>query len=257
MLDTIVSEIRSVLQRLWEWIRVLLGINLVLGKSESPPHNRNNFGTQNRGVTLKAQDGRPESALELNAKTHDLSESSSERAQELSWSAHPETGSEEGGGGMKGRVLNLFAAPEGGVPKPEVRELEVTESGCIGDLQRNLKYHGGPNRAVCLFNQSVIARLREEGHPIFGGSCGENILLSQSIDWKRIEIGCLLRFKHVVLEITEPTKPCRTIQDCFLNKDFKQLCVKRHPDSPRWYAKVLTPGVVRVGEDVTLLKPRT
>ena len=57
---------------------------------------------------------------------------------------------------MQGSIVGLFAALEGGVPKPSVQTLHIVESGCIGDQQNDTKHHGGPNRAVCLFSKKFF-----------------------------------------------------------------------------------------------------
>ncbi len=51
---------------------------------------------------------------------------------------------------MDGRIVQLNTSP-GGVPKLPVPEAEVTPSGMAGDRQRNLRFHGGPRRALCLY----------------------------------------------------------------------------------------------------------
>ena len=152
---------------------------------------------------------------------------------------------------MQGSIVGLFAAPEGGVPKPSVKTLHIGESGCIGDKQNDTKHHGGPNRAVCLFSHEVLQTLQQEGHSIFPGSVGENILLN-GIQWANISIGSQLEFDQVVLEVTSDAPPCRTIKDSFLNESFKRISVKIEPESTRWYAKVIQAGVVAVGEAVIL-----
>ena len=152
---------------------------------------------------------------------------------------------------MQGSIVGLFAALEGGVPKPSVNTLHIVESGCIGDKQNDTKHHGGPNRAVCLFSHEVLQTLQQEGHSIFPGSVGENILLN-GIQWANISIGSQLEFDQVVLEVTSDAPPCRTIKDSFLNESFKRISVKIEPESTRWYAKVIQAGVVAVGEAVIL-----
>jgi MOSC domain-containing protein YiiM len=51
---------------------------------------------------------------------------------------------------MTGRLVSINLS-NGGVPKRPVPECRVTESGLEGDRQRDLHFHGGPNRAVCLY----------------------------------------------------------------------------------------------------------
>lgn len=152
---------------------------------------------------------------------------------------------------MKGSIVGLFAALEGGVPKPSVQTLHIVESGCIGDKQNDTKHHGGPNRAVCLFSEEVLQTLQQEGHSIFPGSVGENIL-TNGIAWANLSIGSQLQFGQVLLEITSDAPPCRTIKESFSNGSFKRISVKVEPESTRWYAKVIQAGVVVVGESVTV-----
>jgi len=152
---------------------------------------------------------------------------------------------------MNGSIVGLFAALEGGVPKPSVQTLHIVESGCIGDKQNDTKHHGGPNRAVCLFSEEVLQTLQQEGHSIFPGSVGENIL-TNGIAWANLSIGSQLQFDQVLLEITSDAPPCRTIKESFSNGSFKRISVKVEPESTRWYAKVIQAGVVVVGESVTV-----
>ena len=152
---------------------------------------------------------------------------------------------------MQGSIVGLYAALEGGVPKASVQTLHIVESGCIGDKQNDTKHHGGPNRAVCLFSEEVLQTLQQEGHSIFPGSVGENILIN-GIQWANISIGSQLHFDQVVLEITSDAPPCRPIKESFLNGTFKRISAKIEPESSRWYAKVIQAGVVAVGESVAL-----
>ena len=152
---------------------------------------------------------------------------------------------------MDGSIAGLFAAPKGGVPKPEVTTLHVHENGCIGDKQNDLKHHGGPQRAVCLFSAEVLTALTNEGHPIFPGSVGENVLI-QGIDWSLVQIGTQFHFKNVKLEVTSDAPPCRTIKESFSNGNFSRISIKKHPSSARWYAKVIQEGELLTNEKETI-----
>ena len=152
---------------------------------------------------------------------------------------------------MKGSIAGLFAAPKGGVPKPLVQSLQVTVDGCVGDFQRDKRYHGGPQRAVCLFSEEVISILQAEGHPVYPGSVGENILLRE-VDWELVAIGSKFHFDELVLEVTSDAPPCKTIGDSFTNSRFTKISAKVAPNLTRWYAKVLNEGQVSIGENVVL-----
>jgi len=152
---------------------------------------------------------------------------------------------------MCGSVVGLFASLNGGVPKPEVSNLLVQQDGCVGDKQNDLKHHGGPNRAVCLFSSEVLSALSNEGHPIFPGSVGENVLI-EGIDWSLVMIGSRFHFQNVILQVTSDAPPCRTIKASFSQHEFMRISMKQHPSSTRWYAKVIQGGELFTGEKVEL-----
>jgi MOSC domain-containing protein YiiM len=87
-----------------------------------------------------------------------------------------------------GIVHSVNANSAGGVPKPPVGKALLLTGGVEGDKQRDLKYHGGPARAVCLFSLEKIAALRGEGHPIDVGTTGENLTI-EGLDWDSLEGG--------------------------------------------------------------------
>lgn len=64
-----------------------------------------------------------------------------------------------------GKIQSIQVS-QGGVPKNYVFVVTVMGDRIEGDDQANKKYHGGPDRAVCLFSQERIDALRAEGHPI-------------------------------------------------------------------------------------------
>ena len=50
--------------------------------------------------------------------------------------------------------------------------------GLEGDRQRDLRFHGGPLRAVSLYSLELIEALQAEGHPIAPGAMGENLTMA-------------------------------------------------------------------------------
>lgn len=150
----------------------------------------------------------------------------------------------------RGRLESIQIS-NGGVPKRNVASaIEVTVSGLAGDRQRDLRFHGGPDRAVCLFSQEQIDDLRNQGHPIDRGTTGENLTIS-GLDWSLVRPGVRLRVGEVALEITAPAHPCRNIAGSFADGDFSRLSAKIHPGRGRMYARVLTPGTIRPGDPVS------
>ena len=141
---------------------------------------------------------------------------------------------------------------DGGVPKLPVWEAKVGEQGLEGDRQENLKFHGGPDRAVCLFSLELIERLQEEGHTIDAGSSGENLTVS-GLDWDLVRPGVRLTIgPEIQLKVTSFTMPCSKNGRWFREADFLRISQNMNPGWSRVYAKVLRGGIVRPGDTVTI-----
>jgi MOSC domain-containing protein YiiM len=153
-------------------------------------------------------------------------------------------------------IFQLNCSP-GGVPKLPVMQAAVSEAGLEGDKQRNLRVHGGPNRALCLYSLENILALQAAGHPVHPGSMGENITLA-GVDLAALGPGDVLELgDDVVIELTSYAHPCENIAGSFANGDIAQVSAKRHPGMSRIYARVLQGGMLRPGLPVRLAeRPR-
>jgi MOSC domain-containing protein YiiM len=153
---------------------------------------------------------------------------------------------------MAAHIHQLSCSP-GGVPKRPIDGGRLHAGGLADDWQSNRKYHGGPDRAVCLYAMERIAELQGEGHPIAPGSVGENIT-TQGLDWETIVPGVRLRLgETAVLEIVSYTEPCSTIRASFRDGKFTRIAQKLHPGWSRVYARVLEEGDVTVGDAIEVL----
>jgi MOSC domain-containing protein YiiM len=139
----------------------------------------------------------------------------------------------------------------GGVPKLPIGRAIVDELGIVGDRHRDLKHHGGPERALCLYALELIEALRSEGHPILPGGAGENIT-TRGLDWSRLARGRKLLLGEVIAEFTDWATPCRNIAGCFEGGEFKRTSHKLHPGWSRAYARVLRGGVIALGDRIAL-----
>ena len=150
---------------------------------------------------------------------------------------------------MSGHIFHISAS-DGGVPKFSVPSAEVRELGLVGDRQAHPKIHGGPDRALCLFSLEVLLALQAEGHPIYPGSTGENVLVT-GLRWNTLSPGTqLLLGDEVFVELTRPTVPCKQIAASFIDGNFKRLEV---PGEMRWYCRVLRGGTIRVAQHVRIV----
>ena len=147
---------------------------------------------------------------------------------------------------MKGELASLNISP-GGMPKRPVESAAVTRDGVDGDWQRNRKYHGGPDRAVCIYSEELYAWLREQGVDVSAGSIGENFT-TRGIDLLKLGKGDRLRVgADCVIEITKVRVPCSQLKKW--DADLPELIVGRSG----WVAKVLVEGLVRAGDEIEVL----
>jgi len=148
-------------------------------------------------------------------------------------------------------VLHSINVSDGGVPKLPRDAGEIRFSGMTGDRQRDLRYHGGPLRAVSLYSLELIRALQAEGHPLVPGAIGENLTLS-GIAWGEMVPGATLEVGGARLELTAFAAPCTNLVACFRDGEFKRVSQKVHPGWSRLYARVLREGTVQVGDPVSL-----
>ncbi|MGQ0848685.1 MAG: MOSC domain-containing protein [Actinomycetota bacterium] len=145
-----------------------------------------------------------------------------------------------------GAVVQVNSS-RGGVPKLPVADARVLFMGLEGDNHHDRRFHGGPERALCLFSLDVIEALRLEGHPIFPGAAGENITVS-GVDWSTVRPGTRWWIgDRVEIEVTGYTTPCEKNAAWFVDGDFTRMGQRQHPGSSRVYARVLSEGQVAAG----------
>src|SRR5437870_12500110 len=141
---------------------------------------------------------------------------------------------------------------DGGVPKLPVPEARISVHGVAGDSQRSVEYHGGVDRAVCLYSLEVIETLQAEGHVVAPGSCGENLTLA-GLDWARLKPGDRLRIgTDVRLAVMSYTAPCKHNARGFVDEGVMRISQKKHPGWSRLDGRVVGEGVVRPGDEVTV-----
>ena len=128
---------------------------------------------------------------------------------------------------------------------PVTGPVAIRRLGLSGDTQVNRRYHGGPERAVCVYPASHLeAWSALWGEPIPPGSFGENLTV-QGLDEHLVHIGDRFRFGSALLEVTQPREPCGNLAGR-LRKDDLPAWI-RVTSRTGWYMRVLEPGDARVG----------
>ena len=152
-------------------------------------------------------------------------------------------------------VVHSINVSHGGVPKLARLWAQVRVGGVEGDRHDDHRYHGGPDRAVCLYSLDLIEALQGEGHPILPGSIGENLTL-HGFDRTIVRPDARIEVGEVLLEVTRATSPCRKIAGSFRDGDFTRVSQKAHPGWSRFYARVLREGLVTAGDRAVLTGPQ-
>ena len=130
------------------------------------------------------------------------------------------------------------------MPKLPLSEAAVTVDGVADDWQNNRKYHGGRDRAVCLFSVELYDRLRDEHQiDLQPGSVGENFTTA-GVDLDAIGPGDELTVGPCRIRITGVRTPCRSLHQ------WDPRLMKAITGHSGWVCSVLVPGTVRPGEVV-------
>ena len=143
-------------------------------------------------------------------------------------------------------ILSQLNVSNGGMPKRPVLFARVTKSGVEGDRQRNLKYHGGPDRAVCLFSEELYAQLRAEGVDLAHGAIGENFT-TRGLDLNGLAKGDRLRVGQCLIEITDVRIPCTQL------KKWHVALHRMIEGRSGWVAKVIEEAVVKPGDAIEVV----
>jgi MOSC domain-containing protein YiiM len=145
-------------------------------------------------------------------------------------------------------TLLQLSISNGGMPKLHVAEARVHRDGVGNDWQLNRKYHGGCDRAVCLFSQELYDWLRDEHHiDLVPGSVGENFT-TVGLDLQSIRPGDRLRVGDCLIEITRVREPCRSLNQW--HPDLLKIIVGHSG----WLARVIESAVVRPGDAIGLIQ---
>jgi MOSC domain-containing protein YiiM len=133
------------------------------------------------------------------------------------------------------------------MPKLPILAAHVTVEGVPGDWQKDRRYHGGPNRAICLFSEELYTWLRAEYNiDLTSGSVGENFT-TRGIDLLAIKPGDQLRVGNCTIEITDVRIPCRNL------KKWDERLPYVIDGHSGWVAKVVVEGAVKPGDTVEVI----
>jgi MOSC domain-containing protein YiiM len=134
--------------------------------------------------------------------------------------------------------------------RPVTVAVAVGELGVAGDEQADVKYHGGPDKAVYAFAREDLDRWEQVlGRSLHDGQFGENLTTS-GIDVNDALVGERWRVGEALLEVCSVRIPCRV----FANWLEEQGWVRRFTADarPGPYLRVLERGLVAAGDPIAV-----
>lgn len=144
---------------------------------------------------------------------------------------------------------------------PVTGPVEVGPLGLAGDQVSNSRYHGGPDKAVYAFAREELDRWGDlltggAGQPLPDGFFGEN-LTTAGVEVDEAEIGERWRIgEETVVEVAQFRTPCRTFQAWLEHEGLpargwlKRFTAEARPGA---YLRVVVPGTIRVGDEVSVV----
>lgn len=127
-------------------------------------------------------------------------------------------------------------------------------SGLVGDFIGDRRNHGGDEQAVYAYAVEDLQWWADElGRTLSAGQFGENLTTSD-LDVCGALIGeCWQIGETVELQVTAPRMPCATFRG-WMNRPgwLKDFTAAGRPGA---YLRVLSPGLIRCGDEVTIRRP--
>ncbi|MCM3650995.1 MOSC domain-containing protein [Metabacillus litoralis] len=142
---------------------------------------------------------------------------------------------------------------ETGICKQTIEEAFLTKEGFQGDGVADLRYHGGPDRAVCIYPyEHYLLWEKEFNNALPSSTFGENITVTNMLE-KDVCIGDIFRLGDAVIQVTQGRVPCSTITKRTNNPSLLKRMVQT--GFTGYLCRVLEEGSVRRDSTITLLEP--
>lgn len=142
-----------------------------------------------------------------------------------------------------GKVIAVCTSPAKGTQKKNIGEgIFIEEFGIEGDAHAG-KWH----RQVSLLSHDRIEEFRRKGAAVLDGAFGENLVV-EGIDFKSLPVGTRFQCNDVILEMTQIGKECH--HGCEIFQKMGDCIMPREGV----FARVVTGGIIRVGDSLEVLK---
>lgn len=140
----------------------------------------------------------------------------------------------------------------GFIKRPSTESLPISSQGIEGDGQGDLKNHGGPDKAACVYSQDHYDWWTGEmKRPFEAGAFGENFTVT-GLTEDIVCIGDVYRIGTAIVQVSQPRQPCFKLA---AHLERKEMVMRvRETGYSGFYFRVLENGVVQAGDTFEMLR---
>lgn len=133
------------------------------------------------------------------------------------------------------------------------QNVKVGETGIEGDVQVDLRFHGGPDKAVYVYPDAHYRywEQRLNNSKLEGSQFGENLNIS-GLDDEMVSIGDRYQVGSVIVEVTQPRIPCFKLGIRIKDESFPAQFLAA--GRLGFYLRVEQPGEFKSGDRFSLLQ---
>ncbi|NHC38929.1 MOSC domain-containing protein [Bacillus sp. MM2020_1] len=138
------------------------------------------------------------------------------------------------------------------IGKSSVQAVELKKSGIVGDDVANHMFHGGPDRAVCLYPFEHYTYWEEIFQKkLILPAFGENITATGMME-EQVCIGDIYKIGDTILQVTQGRVPCVTISK--FNQENQLLKKVVETTLTGYFFRVLEEGTIMFDSEITLME---
>lgn len=140
-----------------------------------------------------------------------------------------------------------------GIYKKAAKKAYLTKDGLEGDAVGNTNFHGGSDRAVCVYSFEHYSNWEKEfGKQLPPSAFGENLTVSGMLE-KDVCIGDIFQIGEAIVQVSQGRIPCRTIS--LRNAEDTLLGRIVHTGYTGYFFRVLQEGWIHSDSRISLMEP--
>jgi len=131
--------------------------------------------------------------------------------------------------------------------------VRLARTNLEGDEQADLRVHGGPDKAVCVYAADHLPfwRTTLQREDVAPGAFGENFSVSGLVE-DQVCIGDIYEIGSASVQVSQPRSPCWKLGRKWARPDLPKIVIREGKTG--WYVRVLQPGEVEAGQELRLVQ---